>query len=253
MTLPDITAYIPKIEVPFQIDTLWHPIVVHFMIVLPVVVLMLELTNIITKKKNVGVVSFVLLLITVVAAVGAYLTGLVDGKEGFDVLSEAGKEELAEHKLLGTYLMLGSMVALLFKLLSASIHSAVMKLLYLLTLIALVYGIYVQGEDGGELVFEYGMNVEKIKALDDKIFDLEEALEEAKEKLAQSMKKTEESVVAQEVPEVIKAKTPEETTPIETIGTTQEQSAEVKALPYVEPVQVERIQDVVPQVKIPTH
>lgn len=263
MTLPDITAYIPKIVLPFDIPTLLHPLTVHFMVAVPVIVLLLELTNIITKKKAVGVVSFVLLLLTVVAAASAYFTGLVDGKEGFDLLSEAGKEELAEHKLLGTYLLLASAVVLLFKLISAAMSSSIMKILYLLALIAFVLGIFQQGKDGGELVYEYGMNVEQVKELDDKVFELEEALDEIKEKMAESQKKVEEPTSSQPAPAVIKETTPEATTPVETIGditpaeeeTTEAVKNEVKesALPYTEPVQVESMPEAVQQVKIPTH
>jgi hypothetical protein len=89
MTLPDITAYIPKVELPFDVPVLLHPLVVHFMIAIPVIVLLLELINLIAKKKAIGVVSFVLLFLTAVVAVGAYFTGIADGKESFDILSEA--------------------------------------------------------------------------------------------------------------------------------------------------------------------
>ncbi len=268
MTLPDITGYIPKVDLPFDIPVLLHPLVVHFMIAIPVIVLLLELINIFSKKKAIGVVSFILLLLTVVAAAGAYFTGLVDGKEGYDILTEAGKEELAEHKLLGTYLLLASVVVLFFKLLSAATSSGIMKSLYVLVLIAFVFGIFTQGKDGGELVYEHGMNVAKVNTLDDKVFELEEALEEAKEKMAQSVKKVEEAVTPEPVPEVVKEKTPEETTPVEAEETTtaqvvqevqQKVAEDVKtevqeaSVPYTEPVQVESIPEAVEQVKIPTH
>ena len=267
MTLPDITAYIPKVELPFDLPTLLHPAVVHFMIAIPVIVLLMELVNLIAKKKAVGVTSFMLLLLTVVVSAGAYFTGLVDGKEGYDLLSEAGKEELSEHKLLGTYLLLVSVVVLLFKLLSAAMSSKIMKSLYMLVLIGFIFGIFEQGKDGGELVYEYGMNVEKVKELDDKVFELEEALEEAKEKIAQSQKKADETEAVQttqEVTEEVQEKTPEETTPIEDIDhavqqVPQEIAEDVKSevqeetLPYTEPVKVESMPESVEQVKIPTH
>lgn len=273
MTLPDITGYIPKVELPFDIPILLHPLVVHFMIAVPVIVLLLELTNLITKKKAVGVVSFVLLLLAVILSVGAYLTGLVDGKEGFEVLTEAGKTELAEHKLLGIYLLLASVVVLLFKLLSAAMSSGIMKSLYILVLIGFVVAIFNQGKDGGELVYEHGMNVKQVKALDDKIFDLEEALEEAQEKIAKDEKKVEETdapVVPQPTPEVIQEKTPEvpqatpeESTPVETVVDTTpapQQSIEAvktevkeELVPYTEPIQVEQMPEAAQQVKIPTH
>lgn len=264
MTLPDITGYIPKVELPFDIPVLLHPLVVHFMIAIPVIVLLLELTNLIAKKKAVGVVSFVFLLLTVIVSAGAYFTGLVDGKEGYDILSEAGKEELAEHKLLGVYLLLASVVVLFFKLLSAAMSSGIMRSLYILALIGFVFGIFIQGKDGGELTYEHGMNVAPVKALDDKVFELEEALEEAKEKLAQSEKKAQEGVMPQPTPEAVKEKTPEETTPVENIEHAVQQVPEEVAedvktqvqeepVPYTEPVKVESMPESVEQVQIPTH
>ena len=114
---------------------------------------------------------------------GAYFTGLVDGKEAYEALSDAAKADLAEHKTLGIYLMLASFVLLLFKILSMVSVKGIMKGLYLLVLIVFVAGIFEQGEEGGELVYEHGVNVEKVKVLDDKIFDLEEALEEARRRV----------------------------------------------------------------------
>ena len=113
MELPTIT--LPKVELPFDIPVLLHPSVDHFLIALPVVILLLELMNLMMKKKAVSGVSFFLIVLTVVASVGAYFTGLVDGKEAYPALSEAAKAALAEHKLLGTYLMLASGVVLFFK------------------------------------------------------------------------------------------------------------------------------------------
>lgn len=49
MTLPVIT--LPKVELPFDIPVLLHPAVVHFMIALPVVIILLELINLIMKKR----------------------------------------------------------------------------------------------------------------------------------------------------------------------------------------------------------
>ena len=106
MQLPEIT--LPKVELPFDIPVLLHPSVDHFVIALPVVILLLELMNLVMKKKAVSGVSIFLIVLTIIASVGAYFTGLVDGKEAYPALTEAAKEALAHHKLLGTYLMLAS-------------------------------------------------------------------------------------------------------------------------------------------------
>lgn len=176
MTLPEVV--LPKIVLPFDIPVLLHPIADHFLIALPVVVLLLELMNLIMKKKAVGGVSFFLLVLTVLAATAAYLTGLTDGKEAYPALADAAKMDLAEHKLLGTYILLGSGIILFFKFLAMTGNKA-LKALYILVLIAFVIALFKQGEEGGELVYEHGLNVEQVKTLDDEIFDLKDALEDA--------------------------------------------------------------------------
>ena len=176
MTLPEIV--LPKITLPFEMPILLHPIVDHFLIALPVVILLLELMNLIMKKKAVGGVSFFLIVLTVLAAAGAYLTGLTDGKEAYPALADAAKTALSEHKLLGTYLLLGSGVLLLLKLLAMT-GNKILKGLYVLALIAFVAVLFKQGKEGGELVYEHGLNVEQVKTLDDEIFDLKEELEDA--------------------------------------------------------------------------
>ncbi len=181
MELPVIK--IPAIELPFNIPVLLHPPIDHFIIALPVIILLLEIVNLIAKKRAIGVTSFFLLILTVVAAVAAYLTGSVDGKEAFPLLSEAAQSELKEHKLLGTYLMLASVVVLVFKLLSSMIQKGLMKALYLLVLILFVVGILKQGKEGGELVYEYGVNIQKVQELDSDLDDVKEELEEAEEAL----------------------------------------------------------------------
>ena len=177
MELPAIS--LPNIELPFDIPVLLHPPVDHFAIALPVVILLLELINLVIKRRSLSMVSLFLMVVATLAIAAAYLTGSVDGKEAFDALSEAGQAELKGHKLLGTYLLIATAIVLLFKLLSMMLGRTWSKTLYMLLLIALVAGLFKQGEEGGELVYEYGANVERVKTLDDKLFDCEEALEEA--------------------------------------------------------------------------
>ncbi len=193
MELPAIK--LPQIELPFDIPLLMHPPIDHFLIAIPVLVLLLEIVNLIVKKKAIGVTSFFLLLLTVVVAIAAYMTGSADGKEAFPLLSEAAQGELKAHKLLGTYLMFASIVVLLFKLLSSMIQRGLMKALYLLVLILFVAGILKQGKDGGELVYEYGVNVQKVQELDSDLDDLKEELEDLQEeskKTAPAVKAVEE-------------------------------------------------------------
>jgi len=178
MQLPALT--LPKIDLPFDIPVLLHPAVDHFAIALPVIILLLEFYNLFAKKKSIGGFSFILLVMTVVIFALAYLTGSVDGKEAYDLLSPEGQTELKGHKLLGTYLLFGSVLVLFFKFLAMT-GKGFFKFLFFLVMIALVAITFKQGKDGGELVYEYGANIERVKTLDDELFDAKEALEEAEE------------------------------------------------------------------------
>jgi Skp family chaperone for outer membrane proteins len=61
------------------------------------------------------------------------------------------------------------------------IRRGLMKATYLLVLIVFIAGMFKQGKDGGELVYEYGANVERVQDLDSELFDVKEELEEAEE------------------------------------------------------------------------
>lgn len=211
MELPALT--LPEIELPFDIPLLMHPPVDHFIIALPVIILLLEVANLIVKKRAIGITSFFLLILTVVAAIAAYFTGSVDGKEAFPLLSEAAQGELKEHKLLGTYLMLFSVIVLVFKILSALISKGLMKALYLLVLILFVAGILKQGKDGGELVYTFGVNVEKVQELDDELFDAKEELEELQESYNAAQQ---EALEKEAAPAVKPEETPTESAPATT-------------------------------------
>ncbi|RUM69979.1 MAG: hypothetical protein DSZ09_05000 [Sulfurovum sp.] len=190
MELPQIT--LPKIDLPFEISTLIHPAVVHFVVAIPVIILLLEFYNIFAKRKSIGAFSFLLLIFTVIMMVGAFLTGSVDGKEAYDLLSPEGQSELKDHKLIGSYLIFISLAMLIFKLLAMS-GKRIFKFLFFMTMIGFILIIFKQGQEGGELVYKYGANVEKVKELDDTLFDIKEKLEEAE---AKKVPKKEEKVIA---------------------------------------------------------
>ena len=198
MTLPEIV--LPKVVLPFDVPVLLHPVVDHFLIALPVVVLLLELMNLAMRKRAVGGVSFFLLVLTATAAVAAYFTGLADAKEA---LAEVAKAELSEHKLLGTYILLGSGVVLFFKLLAMTGNKA-LKALYLIVLIVFVAALFKQGEEGGELVYEHGLNVEQVNTLKDDIADLKDELEDEAEETP--AKETKEAVSGEVKKDVAKEK-----------------------------------------------
>jgi len=214
MELPALK--LPQIQLPFDIPVLLHPPVDHFVIAIPILVLIVEIINLIAKKRAIGVITFFILILGMVATVAAYLTGTVDGKEAFDALSQAGQAELKDHKILGTYLVLASAVLVVFKLLSAMIQRGLMKASYLLVLVVFAAGILKQGKDGGELVYKYGANVEQVANLDSELFDVKEELDELKEETKSISEKA--KAKAAEVKEATK----------EVTAAVEEKAAEVK-------------------------
>lgn len=198
MNLPTIS--IPQIDLPFEIPLLMHPPVDHFAIALPIVVLIIEFINLFAKRRSLSVLSLFFVIIMIIAVTAAYFTGSVDGKEAYPLLNEAGQAELKGHKLLGTYLMLASGVVLLFKLGAMLASRGLVKAFYLLVLVIFVAGILKQGKDGGEIVYEFGANVEMVKTLDDEKFDLEEERDDLEGKL-ETVKEELESFKATAIPQ----------------------------------------------------
>ena len=179
MDLPAIN--LPQIHLPFELPILLHPAVVHFVIAIPVVIFLMEFYNLFTKRKSIGAFAFILLLITVGMLILAYLTGIADGKEAYDLLTPEGQTELKAHKLLGVYVLFTAIAVVFFKLLAMT-GKGFFRFLYFMFLIGLIAISFKQGEEGGELVFEHGANSERVKTLDDELFDTKEALEEMSEK-----------------------------------------------------------------------
>ena len=175
---------LPAIDIPltlpFDVPVLLHPPLVHFAIVLPVVILLLEFFNLFMRKRAVSVVSLSLLTLLVIVLFGAFFTGKTDGSEAWSAMSGDAKELLKEHKLLGTYMFYGSVVLLFLKFLNLT-KSGVLKVLYMLALAGFVFVTLHQGKEGGELVFKHGTNVAAMADLDEKSFDLQEELDELQE------------------------------------------------------------------------
>ena len=207
MTLPALPFTIPEIALPFDIPALMHPPVAHFIIAIPVIVLLLEIVNLIVKKRALGVTTFFLLVLATVAAISAYYTGGIDGKAAWDLLSSDGQAAVKAHKLFGTYLMLASIIVLFFKLISAMVQRGLVKGIYLLVLIVFVAGILKQGKEGGELVYKHGANVQIVKIKDDALFDCQDDLSDyvAEEKEAEEEAKAAEEAKKSEVVKAVEA------------------------------------------------
>ncbi len=204
MSLPNLTI---PIELPIDIPLLLHPAVVHFVVAIPIIVILLEFINLFFRKRALSVFSLFLILIAVVAIAGAYFTGVTDGKEAFSALSTAGQAELKEHKALGIYIVYGSLVLLVLKLLFMLFSGFIARLFFIFILIGFSAVILKQGYDGGELVYKYGANNKAIEDIKSDKDDLKDELDELKEKLDELKKsKTEDKSVETKTEEEVKAK-----------------------------------------------
>jgi uncharacterized membrane protein len=142
-----------------------HPVFAHFAIALPVIVLILELINLFAKKRTIGVLSFFFMVVIAMVFLSAYLTGGTDGKMAKEFLSPEAREALMGHKQLGIYLVYSSGILMLFKLFSVLIRKTAIKVLFFLVLIVFTAAVFNEGKKGGELVYQYGVNVKSVPAI----------------------------------------------------------------------------------------
>jgi uncharacterized membrane protein len=162
MALPVLN--IPELPAGMNIPVaeMIHPMITHFAIALPVVIILLEIINLAVKRRSIGAVSFVFMLILAVVLYFSLLSGDVDTKKAGDLLSVDAKELLRAHKQLSIYLFYASLVLMLFKLLSVLVQKTALKVLFLLIAIAFTAGIFSSGKKGCMLVFQHGINIKSV-------------------------------------------------------------------------------------------
>ncbi|BCD67764.1 DUF2231 domain-containing protein [Nitratiruptor sp. YY09-18] len=196
-----LVQLLDAIKLPFALPIHLHPPIVHFAIALPVIALLLEISNIFLKRRCIGVISSLLLLLALFIYFAAFLTGKTDGKEAFSLLSEQGQAELKEHKLLGIYLVYGIGLVFILKLIISAINKMAAKIFFVVMLALFVGFVLKQGKDGGELVYTYGANVKAVSDMDDKIMDLEDEIYSCKQDLQKcqdELKKSQEAAPAKQ-------------------------------------------------------
>ena len=210
MSLPVIDI---PLKIPFEIPLLLHPSVVHFAIAIPIIVLILELSNLYFKRRALNVISLSFLILTAVIFFGLFLTGKADGSEAFPLLSEAGQAELKEHKLLGIYMVYASLTLFIFKTIAMLVMNKWAKIVYFLVLIVFIGLSLKQGKDGGELVYEYGANVKVVQEYEEKIEEFEEKIGELEENQQKEIEalKSEHQKAVDELKVVMKTMEKEET------------------------------------------
>lgn len=180
MALPELSL---PLELPFEVPLLLHPVVAHFAIAIPVIVLLIELANLYFKRRALSITTALLLSLVAILYLGLYVTGKADGSEAFIFLSEAGKEELSEHKTLGIYVIYFSMIVFALRLLTLWLKAQAATTLYIVTLLLLIALNAKQGHDGGELIYEHGANVAPLSSCQDETEALREEIQTLKAEL----------------------------------------------------------------------
>lgn len=134
-----------------------HPATVHFAMVLPVVASVVGLVYLINKSESMKKLSSITILVSAIAMVVAWYTGSQAGPEIYDYLSEAGQHELVEHKQLGLYLAVAFSIIFVIKFIGCKTDKFILEVVSIALLLGATATTFLQGKDGGEIVYNYGM------------------------------------------------------------------------------------------------
>ncbi len=236
MTIADLPP-LPKIEIPqlpFEVPLLMHPVVVHFAIAIPILVLVLELFNLFFKRRALNVITSVLLVALSAIYLALYITGKTDGSEAYALFSDEVKTAFKAHVLLGTYLIYSSILLIVFKVMALLFKKPFFTALYLIIMIVFIGVNLKQGKSGGELVFTHGANVEALADVKSDQDDLNDEIEEMTEQM-DSLK--EEIATLKEEAKNLKCKEVQESTDAvlkESAKTAEEDDVEAIDKPAVE-------------------
>jgi hypothetical protein len=132
MTLPEIS--IPEIQIPFEIPAFLSDYVVHFIVAIPVILLLLELYNLVTKRPSISVFSLFTLILLSLFVIVFYLLGSATDES---------------HKLLTVYLVYASLGLLLFKLLFMALRKTIGRVIFILMIGGFAFVTLMQVNSGG--------------------------------------------------------------------------------------------------------
>ena len=134
-----------------------HPATAHFAMVLPVVASVFGAAYLINRKESYAKLSSATLFFAALAMVGVWYTGSQAGPQIYDYLSETGQHELLEHKELGLYLAISMSIIFLLKAIGCKTGKFALEVLAIILLFGATITTMLQGKDGGEIVYNYGM------------------------------------------------------------------------------------------------
>ncbi len=168
-----------------------HPATAHFAMVLPVVATVFGLAYLVSKSETMSKISARTALVAALAMIGVWYTGSQAGPLIYGFLDQAGKHELLEHKELGLYLAIAMTVVALIQMAGCKLKKFGLQALGVVLTVAVMAVTFVQGKDGGEIVYEHGKpfqmtQLEKYISSDEELDMADEAEKPAmiKEKMA---------------------------------------------------------------------
>ena len=137
----------------------FHPAVVHFAIVLPLVALTLQFLYVRTKKSCYSTAAMITLIFTSVFVLLAWLTGKADSKDVIEALmtyTENGADILKSHGSMGLYLMIATVAITVLKVATLKFKQPIIETVVLIALVILAPAMMLQGKSGGEIVYKNG-------------------------------------------------------------------------------------------------
>lgn len=148
---------------PFDLG-FFHPYVVDFAIVLPIMALFFHFVSILLASGEKGGSEFqsaanLMFFGSFVVIIFAYITGIAQGSDLRAGLAKAGQGAYDAHAALGTYLALGFLILLFLKIISMLIKKDAVRYLFGTLFFFIVLLIIYQDVLGVSLVYDYGAGV----------------------------------------------------------------------------------------------
>ena len=173
-------------------ETLLHPPLVHFAIVLPMVALVFQLTYSVSNNYIYSQWSSRILTVAALFMIAAWYTGGLQGKDVYPLLTDEGQTLLKSHKQLGLYLMVITIVLAIVKFIACKARNVALETIVLIGLLVTSSLLAYQGLIGGDVVYKHGGGVENysdgIECLDDPSMFIDEEDEEEEEETEEDEK-----------------------------------------------------------------
>lgn len=141
-------------------EILFHPPLVHFAIVLPLIALFFQITYSVSNNYIYSQWSTRMLVVASVIMVAAWYTGGLQGADVYPLLSEEGQATLKQHKNLGLYLMIGTITLAVIKFIACKSRNVILETIVLVGLLGVSSALAYQGLIGGDVVYKYGGGVQ---------------------------------------------------------------------------------------------